>query len=220
MSAGGPGRHPVAVPAVAAGVLALLGAACKVDVDLGETVTKEITVTEFDDVDIDGPFDVLVEVGQEPGVTVDIHEEIVDRLEIDQDGDHLSIGFSGGLAFTSNETEVTITTPELTRLSLDGAASVDVEDLDGERLVLELDGASSVTGRGSVGVLVIDTDGASSVDFDRVTADTAEIDADGASSIEIARTAAVTGRANGASSIDVADDADVDVSTDGAASVD
>lgn len=204
----------------ALGGLALLGSACRIDLDLGEQVTREFEVTDVDELEIDGPFDVVVEVGEEPTLSIDVHEEIEDRLAVEQDGRHLSIGFSSGLISTSGDLDVTLTVPDLSLVSLDGAASLDLGEIDLDRLELDIDGASSVEGRGSVGVLVIDADGASRADFGEVTIDTVEVDADGASSIDVTGAHAVTGKADGASSIDVSDEATIDVRTNGAASVD
>lgn len=204
----------------ALGGLALLGSACRIDLDLGEKVTREFEVTEFAELEIDGPFDVRVELGEEPSVTIEAHEEIERRLDVDQDGDRLSIGFDGGLISTSGDLDATITVADLSHLDLDGATSVDLGEIDLDRLELDVDGASRVDGRGSVGVLVIDADGASRIDFGDVTIDSVEIDADGASSIDVTGADEVTGRANGASSIDVSDEARVDVRTSGASSVD
>jgi hypothetical protein len=211
--------RPLAV-AAALGGLALLGAACRVDLDLGEEVTRTFEVTEFDEIEIDSAFDVIIETGEEPSLVVELHEEVEDRLEVDQDGNRLRIGLGGGLFSTTGDLDVRITTPDLSLLDLDGAVSADIIDLDTDRLVLELDGASTVSGRGSVGVLVIDADGASTVDFGRVDVERAELDVDGASSIDVSGAAEVTGEADGASSIDIADGTPHSVDVNGASSID
>ncbi len=202
------------------GVVALTTTACRVDLDLGQVVTRDFDVTEFDEVEVDSAFEVIIEVGEEPSVQVDVHEEVEDRLRVTQDGDRLRVGFDGGLFSTSGDLEVRITTPSLTAVDFDGAVDAEITGIDADRFEVDVDGASRVEGRGSVGVLVIDADGASRADFDAVSADRAEVDADGASSIDVAGADRVEGRADGASSISVGDEASVNVRTGGAASVD
>ena len=202
------------------GVAALTTTACQVDLDLGEVVTREFDVTEFDEIEVDSAFDVFIEVGDEPSVEIDVHEEVEDRLRVDQDGDRLSIGFDGGFLSTSGDLEVRITTPSLTSVDFDGAVDAEITGIDAERFEVDLDGASRVDGRGSVGVLVIDADGASRADFDAVTADRAEVDLDGASRVDVAGADRVEGSAGGASSVSVSDEASVNVRTSGAASID
>ncbi len=212
-------RTPITVAAVL-GSAALLATACQIDINTGEEVTRTFDISDFEHLEIDSAFEVTIEVGPEATLEIDINEEVLDRLDVDQDGDRLSIGFDGGLVSFSGSKEARITTPSLSSLDFDGAVGAEITGLDSERLELDLDGASSVTASGSVGVLVINADGASNVDFDDVEIDEVEIDANGASSIDVSEAKAVSGRANGASSIDVSDSATVDVRTSGASSID
>ncbi len=212
--------RPLAVAGVLAGA-ALIGTACQVDINTGgETISRTFDISDFEHLEIDSAFDVDLEVGEAASLEIEISEEIVDRLEVDQDGDRLTIGFDGGLLSTSGKMDIKVSTPSLSSIDLDGAVSADIEGLDEARLEMDLDGASSVDGRGSVGVLVIDADGASSMDFSDVEIDRVEIRAGGASSIDVSEAGEVSGRATGASSVSVSDDADIDdLRTEGPASV-
>ncbi|MEM9561594.1 MAG: DUF2807 domain-containing protein [Actinomycetota bacterium] len=211
--------RPMAVAGLLAGA-ALVGTACQVDINTGgQSVTRTFDIADFEHLEIDSSFDVDVEVGEAASLTIEIGEEIVDRLQVDQDGDRLTIGFDGGLLSTSSDMNITVTTPSLASVDFDGAVSADIEGLDEARLEVDLNGASQVDGRGSVGVLVIDADGASSIDFSGVEIDRVEIEADGASSIDVTEAGEVSGRAAGASSIEVSEETTVDVRTSGAASV-
>lgn len=217
-------RRLIPRPLMAAAALSglvVVGTACRVDVDLsGEEIIREFEVTEFDEIEVGNAFDVFIWVGEEPSVTVRVDEQIEDRVEVVQDGNRLEIGFDDGLFTTSGKAQVEITTTDLRLLDLDGAVSARIVGLEADRLEVDIDGASNVNGRGSVGVLVVDADGASRLDFDRATIDLVEIDADGASSIEVRGATEVTGRAGGASSIHVSEEAVTRIDTSGVSSID
>jgi len=207
--------------ATVVGALALAGTACRVDINAGgDTVTETFDVAEFTELEVSSAFEVTVEIGDEPSIEINLNEQVVDRLEIDQDGDRLSIGFDGGLFSTSGPLEARIVTTDLTKVTLDGAVDASVQGLDTQQLDVELSGASQLTVRGSVGVLVIDADGASQADFADTEVERAEVDVSGASSIDVNGAAEVRGQASGASSVDVSPNADnVNVTTSGASSV-
>lgn len=213
------GRHLTITTVV--GALALAGTACRVDIGPGgDTVTETFDVTDFTELEVSSAFEVTVEIGDEPSVEIDLNEEVVDRLEVEQDGDRLSIGFDGGLFSISGPLEARIVTTDLTKVTFDGAVDASIQGLDTDQLDVELSGASQVTGRGSVGVLVIDADGASQADFANLQVERAEVDVSGASSVDVNGAAEVRGQASGASSVDVSPDADnVNVTTSGASSV-
>lgn len=216
-------RQTIGLATIAGGVI-LLGTACQVDIETsGNTVTETIEVNDFTELEVSSAFDVIVEIGDEPSIEIDLDEEVRDRLEVEQDGDRVSIGFDGGLLSVSGPLEARITTTDLTSISFSGAVDGQITGLDTDQLDVELSGASEVTGRGSVGVLVIDADGASEADFSGIEADRAELDVTGASSVDVSGAAEVSGRASGASTIEVASDltqADLDVDLSGAASID
>lgn len=212
-------HHRTAILAAIVGGTVLVATACRVNIDTGDEVTRTFDIEEFTELEVSSAFEVIVEVGEEPSLEIDINEEVVDRLEVDEDGDRLRIGFDGGLFSISGPLEVRVTTTELTKVTFDGAVDADIDGLNAERFEVELSGASQVTGQGSVGVLVIDADGASSADFADTEAERAEVDANGASSIDVNGAAEVRGQASGASSVDVSPDANVNVTTSGASSV-
>lgn len=213
-------RRNLALAAIIGGAV-LMTTACRININSGgEIVTRTFDITEFDELEVSSAFDVVVEIGDEPSLEIDIDEEVADRLDVDQDDDRLRIGFDGGLFSVSGPLEIRVTTTELTKVTFDGAVDAEINGLDTERFEVELNGASQVTGHGSVDVLVIDADGASSADFSETAADLAEVDANGASSIDVTGAKEVTGEAGGASSVDVSPNANQNVSTSGASSVD
>lgn len=202
--------------------IALLATGCRISIgsDDGDTVTETFDIDEFSELEVSTAFDVEIDVGSETTLEIDVDEDLVEDLDIDQEGDRLSIDIDQGFFSTSGPLRARITTPNLEALRLNGAVEVDVKGLDGDRLDLELNGASKVTGEGSVRSVTIDSDGASTVEFDDVEIEEVQLDIDGASSLQLNGAANVTGRLDGASSVDVSNSASVDVITSGASSID
>ncbi len=246
MSISAPSRFVITAVGIA-GTSAL--AACGIGIDVaddpGPTVTEVYDVDDFDQLEVDSAWEVTVEIGPEVSLEIDVDEDHLDKVEIDSDGDRLSLsmdgGWSGGWFFSSGRATQTarITTPSLRDLTLNGAAEVEIDELvsdrlevdlngassvdlgliDLDRLEIELNGASTIDGAGTAETVVIEANGASSVEFASMIIDEAEIDAEGASSLDLEGASTVSGRAGGASSVDVDDDATVSVRTSGASSV-
>jgi hypothetical protein len=199
---------------------AALAGACSVEVNLGgETVTETYSVGDFEQVSIDGAFDVVVEFGPESVVEVDIDEQLVDRLDVDVDGDTLRIDLTNGLSLNKGDIDVRITTPQLVALTTGGATSVDVVDLETDSFELRTSGAADVEMTGTVDTIDVTADGAASIDLGGLTATTASIDLSGATDLDISGAETVSGDARGAATIDVGDDADHQITTSGAASI-
>ncbi|MGI9595724.1 MAG: GIN domain-containing protein [Acidimicrobiales bacterium] len=209
----------VAVLALAGGAV-VLTTACSLSINTdGHTVTQSFEVDDFDSVEIAQPFDATVTVGEETGVEVEINEELVDRLEVEVDGDRLVVQLTGGLVASSGPMVVHITTPELAALSADGAANVEIDGLDAESFDLRVDGASNVSADGSVTTLTLDANGASNVDFEQVSVGTASVTVDGAANADFDALDEIRGSVKGAGSVDVSNETSVDVSTSGAGSI-
>jgi hypothetical protein len=212
---------------VSVAAVALVASACRIDInsdfdepDPGDLVTETFDIDSFTELDVRGAFTIDLEVGPDPSLSIEIDENLVDDLDVSQTGDRLEIEVDRGWFSTSSKILVTVTTPDLESVDLDGAVSLAIDGLDAETFDLDVDGASSVEGNGSVTILNADLAGASSVDFDDVDIDRADINVAGASSLSINGAARVEGSVSGASSVDVSDSASLTVETAGASSVD
>jgi hypothetical protein len=75
--------------------------------------------------------------------------------------------------------------PDLKKVAASGTSAFALEGLKTDRFEVDLSGASSVSGSGTVGYLVLALSGASSVDLDRVQAQTARIEGSGAGAVTV-----------------------------------
>ncbi len=205
---------------VIAGTVTVLGTACRISVDGdGDNVTQGFDVEGFNRIEISQAFEAEIVVGEETRVEVEVDEELIDRVDVVVDGDVLTVGLGGGLASTTGDLKVRITTPNLEAVAADGAAQAEIEGIDATSFELRLGGASQVTAEGSVASLTLNADGASAADLKDLLVERATVDLDGASSAEFVDLDEVDGTVGGASSLDVPDDATVAVETSGAGSV-
>lgn len=223
--------------------LALVTSACAVRIgdDDGPLVSESYDIDSFDELKVDGSWDVVVTSGSETSLEVEVAEDLLNDVDINSDGGRLSISMDLGWFRSHGGRRIArVTTPNLTKVTadgatevevdgfqldrleieLDGASSIDFDELDVQELAADLNGASSINGTGTVVRLDVTVDGASSVDFDRINIDEAEVSASGASSLNLESADSVSGSLSGASSLDVADSTSVDVRTSGASSVD
>lgn len=203
-----------------AGGAALLTTACSIDIDTGGDIAAEsYDVGSFDEIEITAPFEADIEVGSDTEVTVELDEELLDRVRVEVEGNRLTVGFSDGLVSASGPLELRISTPELTALVAQGAAEVKLEGLDAESFRLQIDGASDVTLDGTVETLMVEADGAAKADLGDLATTNAEIDVDGASNIEFGSLDRIDGAIRGAGTVDVPDGTTTDVETSGGGSI-
>ena len=232
--------------ALPAGALALVlvasSCAVRIGADDGPLVTETYDIGDFDELTVDGVWDVIVTSGSETTLEIEVAEDLLNDVEITEDGDRLSISMEDAGWFRSHRGRRTarITTPGFLELRASGATDIDVDDLSAERFDIDIDGASSldldaldvdelhidlsgassVSGDGTVGLLELSVEGSSEVEFSRMAIDEVEVTASGASSLDLESAESVSGTLSGASSLDVSDSASVNVRTSGVSSVD
>jgi len=87
--------------------------------------------------------------------------------------------------------KVTVVAPQLPGLVLNGAGDVELNDLQQPALAIDLRGAGSIEGTGTVKTLSVLTKGAGSVDFSELAVEDAKVSTRGVGDVEIAATGKV-----------------------------
>jgi hypothetical protein len=133
-------------------VLLLLGCA-------GPALAAERTysVTDFDRLDVSGPFVVVVTTGKSPGANANGGREAIDRLTVETVGRTLRIrpgingwgGWPGALSVTPT---IKVSVPMLRAANLNGSGSITISKLRGQSLQI------AVIGSGQLNVAQIETD--------------------------------------------------------------
>lgn len=163
-----------------------------VSVERVERPTGEVTYSadtalgEFDEVAIIGSWTVEFRQGSRVDVEYSASERASDRVEVYTQQGRLFLSLPPSAELMNPGLTATVVVPNLSRIDVDGGASISIDGFDIERLHLEIDGAASVKARESViEELVLDTDGATNLDFSASQVVNARVSLDGATSLSI-----------------------------------
>ena len=185
-------------------------------------VERQYDVAEFTGIKIGGAFNAVINHG-EPGVTIQVPEEILPYVKVECIDGVLTVTTRGRVKFNSNHSRLKafITLSELHYIGASGASNVLATDFTGSDVDVVCSGASDLEMGGDVTRISIDASGASSVSF-KGLAEYVNIEASGAADVFLAGEGAqLRVNASGAADVD-ADDFGADsvsVEASGAAGV-
>jgi hypothetical protein len=206
----------------------------------GTVVESSVEVDEITALTVGSTFDVTLQIGDAPAVVLRADDNVLDRISVTQQDGELGLGVDAAVGDVTLQAQVTVDPATLTRVELDGAATLTgTETLEAPALTLstlgasrafvvldvaELDvtaaGASVVNASGTVDALTAVADGASTLRLDQLAARTADVRAAGSSTVEVLVSERLDAQADGASTIGYAGDpAVLERSTSGASSV-
>ena len=181
-------------------------------------------IRDFETLEVAGAFDVILEKGSQPTLTLEGDDDELSNVTIDESGKTLRIKRKDGRrwrSYNAGKILLKITYVELSELRLSGASELEavgpinsevfelilsgasqVElELNANRLDSRIQGASTVRLKGEVGVHWVRIEGASTYRAADVKSDRVEISCQGASSAQVFATEELDANASGASSI-------------------
>lgn len=150
---------------------------------------RVLTVTSFDRVRVDGPYDVRVVTGRGPSARVSGAPTAIDRVRIEVQGETLTIradgqGWGERREGATGPVVIRLTTPELRAASLSGSGSLAIDRMRTARANVALSGSGQVT-------------------VANVTADRLDLALIGAGTVRVAgKVADATATLNGAGALD------------------
>jgi hypothetical protein len=115
----------------------------------GKNTVEDRQIASLDGIDINGPMQVEVRVGQQASLQVEGDSNILPLLRTDASGGTLRVWVDGNIR-TSNPLRVTYTTPTLRHVAANGSGALTVSGLNGAPLELALNGSRAVRLAGSV----------------------------------------------------------------------
>ncbi|MCL2574584.1 MAG: DUF2807 domain-containing protein [Defluviitaleaceae bacterium] len=190
----------------------------------GPIVSRTFDVGSFDSIDMGGARTVIFREAPVHSVTIEMHENLFDHMELEVRGGtlrHVSQGMNIGFNFNNHSPRIYVYAPTITGLNLSGASTAEDWDvIHAPSFSITVSGASNVEIELYVDVLDIDLSGASRVRLSGV-APSATMTASGASNIfaENMQTVSADLDLSGASRANVAVSDDLSVNASGASNV-
>jgi len=115
----------------------------------GNNVVETRQVATLDGLDVNGPMQVEVQVGQQTALKLEGDANILPLVRTDASGGSLRIWIEGSIR-SNSPIRVTYSTPALRHLSANGSGSMSVTGLNGAPLEMSLNGSRSVRLSGNV----------------------------------------------------------------------
>ncbi len=175
----------------------------------GEVIEKDVSVSDFDKIDVQGIGSVFVEIGDEETVRIEAQDNLMEYLEVEVRGDTLEIRQRPGVGLRpTRPLNFYVTAKALDSITLSGSADVEVEDnleskkdftlrlsgagditladLEAESISLKLSGTGDVTAKKwDASNTEIVVSGAGSVKVEEIAADTLETKLSGTGNVTV-----------------------------------
>lgn len=166
-------------------VIALSFGSC-VDMErgVGEPITQEFDLDNFDKFTIDASMDVFITQGNEQKVTVTTQPNLMGLINQEVANRHWNIDYTRSIS-TSEKTIVEITLPDFRQITIDGSGNVTGQnEFDLDQLEIEIRGSGNVSLFGEVDTQVIEIGGSGNIkNFDFI-ADHTKIRVAGSGNVE------------------------------------
>ncbi len=167
---------------------------------VGDLAEQDRTTGAFTAISASGGIQVVVGIGADRAVSLTAQRNLLPLIHTDVVEGRLTITIAAPGISTTKPVIVRVTTPVLTRVSLDGGSTGTME-IDTDALELALSGGSSMTAIGRAGALTLTADGGSTAQLEELHADTANITVNGGSTATVAVATTLTGSADGGSTV-------------------
>jgi hypothetical protein len=161
-------------------------------------VSRTLTWSGGDRLDIDLPATVTYIQGPEAGVVVTGSQSIVDRVRVENGRLHLARGtdeitlhwWAGGLTARSDrdDLKIVVTAPSVSRFNLSGSRTLTIRDYDQPTLAIDISGSGDVTANGKTTTLDLDIDGSGEADLSNVATTDATVSISGSGEARVAPT--------------------------------
>ncbi len=150
----------------------------------GVAATETRQVESFDAVEFAGSGDLKIVCGKEPSLEVTADDNLLELIETNVVDGVLQIAFTENVAPKTTPTFV-ITTQQLERVELAGAATCEISDLDVDSFEVKMAGSAKVTVSGVAEAVDLGIAGSGKVDMEDLVARRVEVDIAGSGSVAI-----------------------------------
>ena len=162
----------------------------------GNLETRELSLKDFEKVDIGGAFDLKVSFGDHQKVSVTIDDNLWDNLVAEVNGDELELDWDKSCQ-PDNGCRIEIVVRNLDQVNIHGAGDVEISDFKGDSFAYHLSGAGDLTMNGQVDNLKIRISGAGEADTRELKANNVDIAVSGAGNAEVYAAKSIKARVSG-----------------------
>ena len=150
----------------------------------GVAKTEPRGVGAFKNIRLDGAAKINVQIGNDRSVTVTADDNVLPLIETDVHGDTLVISSKENYSTRIGVT-VTITTPDLAGIELNGSGDVNVKDLKGGRFSTIIRGSGNVSADGTVDEVNAEIKGSGDVKLADLQAKRGEVSVAGSGNVTV-----------------------------------
>ncbi|MDQ4086471.1 MAG: DUF2807 domain-containing protein [Pseudomonadota bacterium] len=138
----------------------------------------------FTAIELEGPADLEVRVGQRESIEVEADDNLLDRITTETDGAILRIGTRG--SFRTRMTPVVrVTVRELERLKVRGSGDVRLAGIDSDRFELVLQGSGDIHAEGRAEAVSADLYGSGNMELARLSAPSFDVSLYGTGNVRV-----------------------------------
>lgn len=117
----------------------------KITGESGKIISKSYDVSNFENINLIGRGNIFLTQGEQYSVRIQADENIIERLEVEVEGDTLKIGDTGFLLFNINPIKIYVTMPEIESVRIGGSGSIQNQNvINSEDLSLIIDGSGKI----------------------------------------------------------------------------
>lgn len=184
----------------------------------GNVVQREIAVSDFQRLELDGPMNVELRQGAVPRLVVYAEDNLIDLVEADGDGEMLTLGTRGSFRSRVGLRAV-LTVPSLDAAAITGSGDIDLTDWNADTLVLRIMGSGDIRLAGSLDTVDADINGSGDIDLRRAAIREARASVNGSGDIRLGSLDRLVARIAGSGDIDAADAREVEQSVLGSGDI-
>ena len=166
----------------------------------GKRKVEQRRVSSFNKIDIDGVFDVKIELRKKQGVEIIGDDNILPHIVTKSSGDTLVITSSKSIC-PKLSLQVNISQDNIERLDADGSNDINISGVKNKKFVLNLNGASDVRASGRTGEFTAKISGAGSLRAGNLHAENTEISVVGSGDAEVYASGKLNASIDGAGDI-------------------
>ena len=153
----------------------------------GMVVTQEFDLDDFNKIESQASFDVIVQQGTTQKVVVEGQQNIIDRIQLKVSNENLEMDLQNG-SYRNFELTVLITVPNLEKVLLDGSGNIEIIDFEEDDLELKIKGSGNINATGQLTIvnqIKIHDDGSGNIKIEDLVADEVVAIIKGSGNIEV-----------------------------------